>query len=116
MFNKDEFLYKSLKAEFKRLDCAEQKAKKELDEYNNVANEMIAIRKEFVKIVTSKLYTKETVKKLSLLQKRSEKCEKIRKKDYIMLLDKHINLNIEKGSVATEISKLEYRLELRGKL
>ncbi len=110
----EELTHACLKKEFKRLSKAVDKAKAEYDEYMNIHHEMIAIRKEFAEIVKSQNYG-ESLEKLDSLKKRSARCERIRKKDLVKLMDNHIDLQLERDSIGQEMARIEFRLNLRGR-
>lgn len=106
----EELAFNAMKKEFKILSRAADRAKKEADECIEVGSEMIAIHNEFVDIVKQKLDSKTAIKKLDDLKKRSERAEKIRKKDLIKLLDRQNVAELNRDSLYREIKTMEYRI------
>ena len=109
----EELALNAMKKEYTLLSRKADKAKKEADEYMSVGTELIAIHNEFVKIVKAKDHGEEVLKKLDVLKKRSEKAEKIRKKDLVKLIDKESETRFTADSLSHEIQNLEFRLSLR---
>jgi hypothetical protein len=100
----------ALKKEHKRLAAVAEKAKREADEYMNTGSEFIATHQEVVAIANSKQPASVRLKKLDELKRRKEKAEKIRSKDFMKLLDKQSDAEIDRDALANEISKMEWRL------
>ena len=103
----------AMKKEFKVLSKKADRAKAEADECLNVGTELIAIHEEFAEIVKSKEHGQSVINKVDRLKKRSEKAEKIRKKDLLKLLDKENNTRFTRDSLGHEIQNMEFRLSLR---
>lgn len=115
MLRGEELAYNALKKEVKRLSKATDKAKAEYDEYMNIHHEMISINQEFAEIVKSKEHGKHVLDKLNALKKRSDRCDRVRKKDLLRLIDRHIELQLDRDSVAEEMYMMEFRLGLKGR-
>ena len=113
MITSENLVLKAVKKEHKRLVQIALKAKLEVDEYMEIGNEYIAIYKEFAVIVKSGTHTKSQIKKLAVLSKRSERVEKIRKKDLIKLLDKQSSAEFERDSLGQEVEMLNLRYQIR---
>ena len=109
----EELALNAMKKEFKVLSRAADRAKKEADEYMEVGTEIIAIHRELAEIVKQKLSSETVVKKLALLKKRSERAEKIRKKDLIKLLDKQNDTEFNRDNLGHEIQMMEFKISLR---
>jgi len=111
----EEIALSAMKKEHSRLSKIADKAKKECDEACSIGSEMIAIHEEFVKIVKSGETGKEVVDKLSSLQKRKERAEKIMKKDIVKLSDKQCQAEIEREALYAEICSKEWGIKMRNR-
>lgn len=109
----EEIVVSALKKELTRLSGAADRAKLALDERTNAVAEVIAINKEFVEIFNSRKTDQETLDKLLALQERQAKVGKVIKKSFSKLSDKQITLEIERDSLISEISTMEYRQGIR---
>lgn len=116
MSNGEELALAAMKRDLQRLSKAAEKAKAEADEYMNVGSEMLAIHKEFAEIVKSRDHSPATLKKLKDLQLKSERTDKIRKKDLSKLLDKQFEAEEKRAALAGEVQALEFRLSMRNKM
>lgn len=116
MSNGEELALAAMKRDLKRLSKAAEKAKAEADEYMNVGSEMLAIHKEFAEIVKYRDHSPATLKKLKDLQLKSERTDKIRKKDLSKLLDKQFEAEEKRAALAGEVQALEFRLSMRNKM
>lgn len=103
----------ALRVAHKKLQATAEKAKREADEYLECGTEMIAIHRELADIVSSKETGNHVVKQLEVLKKRRDKVDRIRKKDFIKLIDKQHNAEIERDNLGSEISMLEFRIGRR---
>ncbi|MGZ4953600.1 MAG: hypothetical protein ACXV8Q_00690 [Methylobacter sp.] len=102
----------AMKKEHKRLSAVAEKAKRDADEYMNISSEFIAIHQEYVTVANSKQSASVKLKKLDELQRRRDKAEKIMNKDFIKLLDKQSDAEIDRDELAHQISKMEFQLSL----
>jgi len=109
----EELALVAMKKEFSRLEKIAERAKAEADEYMSIGTEMLSINQEFVEIVKSKEVNESSLKKLNALKKRSDKAEKIQKKDFIKLIDKQSDAEINRDRLAYEIQRIEFRQSLR---
>ncbi len=104
----DDVTLRALKNEHKRLTAKEVAAKKEYDEYMNIHNELIAIRKDFADVIKIKPLEKQ-LPELSKLTKRSEKAERIMKKDLSKLIEKHSAAKSDLWECSDALSIAEFR-------
>lgn len=116
MINGEELALAAMRKDLKRLTRAAKKAKTEADEYMAVGSEMLAIHNEFAEIVKSGDRTDATLKKLDELKARSEKTDRIQKKDLSKLLDKKFEAEQKRDALASEVQALEFRLSMRKEL
>lgn len=103
----------ALKKEHKRLMSVSERAKKEADEYMNVGSEMIRAHNEFVDVVNGGLKGKAAIAKLDELAERGKKHDRIRKKDFLKLIDKQTDAQFAAEELAREIYMLEFRINAR---
>lgn len=103
----------AMRKEHKRLSAIADKAKREADECSNIADEFIAIHKEFAAIVESKEHGQHVLDKLSALQRRRDKAKKILDKDLIKLLDRQHEAEWKRDQLGSEIQMMEFRQSLR---
>ena len=96
--------------EFTRLTKLATKAKKESDECMEVGSELIAIQSEFADIVKSGENGVHVLKKLDDLKKRSDKADKIRKKDLLKVFDRHYEAEGNAHALGSQIQMMEFRL------
>ena len=116
MINGEELALAAMKKDLKRLTRAAEKARAEADECMSVGSEMVAIHKEFAEIVKSGDHSKATLNKLDRLAARSEKTDRIQKKDLSKLLDKQFEAEQKRDALASEVQALEFRLSMRKEL
>lgn len=109
-----ELILIAMKKEFKRLSRIADKAKAEADEYMSSGSEFIAIHNELCEIINSKETGKSVLKKLNDLQARRDRAEKIRKKDFIKLIDKQSDAEIDRDNLHSEICSMEWRVKMLG--
>jgi hypothetical protein len=108
----EELALRAMKKELVLLSRKAERAKAEADEFFSVGTEMLSIHKDFKIVVESKKHDDETIKKIDDLKKRSEKTERIRKKNHMKLSDKQFNTQYDRDCLASEIQRLEYRYSL----
>lgn len=103
----------AMKKEFATLSRKADKAKREADECTNIGTELFAIHQEFAAIVKSGETPKAMIANLNALKKRSERAEKIRKKDLLKLFDKEHKAAMDRDAMAGEIQGVEFRQSIR---
>ena len=109
----EEIALGAMRKEFSVLSRKADRAKKEADECVTVGSELIAIHEEFVEIVKAKATGEAVIKKLEVLQTRSNRAEKIRKKSLIKLLEKQSETEFERDNLGREIQMMEFSLSRR---
>lgn len=115
MLSGEQLALNAMQKEYKRLCYIADKAKQESDEYLNVGTEMINIHEEFATIVKAGEHGRHVLDKLDKLKRRSDKCNKIRTKDFLKLNDKEVNSMLERDRLGQEIATLQFRIDIRRK-
>jgi hypothetical protein len=100
----------AMKKDFVRFSKIADNAEKEVNEWIRLGSEEISIHEEFIKITNLKESTRASLKKLKELGKRSERVNKLKKKNLLRLIDAQNNAEINKDSLGREIQNVEYRL------
>ena len=108
----EKVILKVIKKEYERLLKVSTKAKAEVDEHISIGSEMIAIHEEFKSIVESKLDADNSLERLSKLQKRRDRLNKVAKKDLIRLMDAQNSVENDVRILASEIAKIELKIGL----
>ena len=92
------------------LTKAAEKAKNEADEYMSIGMEMLNIHKEMAELDFS---SKDASKKLDELKKRSDRVERIKKKNLVALCDKQSTAEIQRDILCQEIQNMEFSIKAR---
>lgn len=111
----EEVVLRALKREHERLAKIHQKAKAEADKCSNIGSELVAIHKEFLRIMQSGAPAGQQLKELEALQKREQRAERIRKKDILALFDKETKALLALDEVAREVATVEFRISMRAR-
>jgi hypothetical protein len=94
----------------KKLVRIAEKAKRESDEAMNVGNEILSIIEDTKKAVESGRSA--SLERIGQLRRRSDRVEKVRKKNLVKLFDKESSAKIEADLLAVEIKRLKYKIEV----
>jgi hypothetical protein len=99
--------------ELKVLTRAAKRAKEETDEYMKIHTVLIAIRNEFVELINSDEPAEKQLDRLHALQKREKAAHKIRKKDFMKLLDKETETESKRYALECEVQMQRFQVQMR---
>lgn len=116
MISGEKIALRAMKKELKRLSGVAEKAKAKVDENMGIGTEVLAIHNEFVEIVDSKEHGQHVLNKLEALQKRRDRVKRILKQDLGQLINKQVDAELERDSLAQEIQMIEFRHGLKAKV
>ena len=109
----EELLLQAARKELKRLERIAQKAADALQESDNVADELIEVNREFEQIVESREVSADVVKKLEALQERRDRAFEVLGQDYVALLNKKDDADLDCSALLSEIRAIEFRQAAR---